>query len=1386
MGRRLALLVATSTYGAAKLHALPAPAQEAPLLARLLQDDRIGAFDEVHYLVNAHKSEVERNIEDLFRDRDQDDLVLLHISGHGLKNDHDRLFFATSDTNLDRLHSTAVSATLVHQLLEECDAQAKVVLLDCCFSGVFPKGLVPKGGGRVDVRAELGHGTYVITASDDVQEYAFEGRRTVANEEQSYSRFTDAVINGLSSGAADVDEDGQITASDLYRYLYDQIKASGRQTPKEAGDRGGSCVIAWRPDRRLHAGEQAPLLDTMLAEADDGAKFAVPIGLAHQVDRRSDGVRRLDLAGQDGHVAVVGRIQSGKSTLVHTLMAGLAHNRTPAEVSFYCLGLFSRLGHVRAVAASFEAATAARLLTQLESIINDRAREFRQRGIHGAGTFRELRRRGMLSGRDNSDVFLIIDGWEQFALDVADFVPQVARIASRGLDHCVHVVVTARSWSELPPQITALLRGRIELALDDPRESKISPELAATLPDEPGWGLHGRTRFVAALPWAEQQDFDYEQFAAEPAAVDPLPALGQPPTLLHLLGVDGTPDGFDLATGWQRRTRAEQLRVAFGVDELGQPVVLDIKEAAEGGMGPHGLCIGATGSGKSELLRTLTTALMVANSPEDLNLLLIDFKGGATFLGLEQAPHVTAVVTNLVDDLSLVDRMRDALAGEVARRQEALAKAGNCRSLWEYQQARRSGQELAPLPVLLVCVDEFSELLTAKPDFLDVFVQIGRVGRSLGVHLLLSSQRLEEGRLRGLDTYLSYRIGLRTFSAVESRSVLGVPDAYELPPIPGSGYLAALGEPMTRFKAAYVSQPTVGGRTELEAIVERMAGQGTSAHQIWLPPLTESPSLDMLLPRMIRTPGRGLFPQGYQAYLQVPLGLVDKPFEQRRDLFWADFSGAAGHAAVVGGPQSGKSMLLRTLIMSLSLTHTPRDVQFYALDLGGGSLAALEALPHVGGVASRLEPDKAHRIVAELANLVADRERLFRENLIDGMVDFRRRHGDRAFSEHPYGDVFLIIDGWLNFRQEFEALEQTVMTLLARGLQYGVHVVVTANRWAEIRPAAKDLIGTRLELRLGDPSESEIDRRTAATVPAGQPGRGLTSEKLHFVTALPRIDASSDGDLHGATQHAVATIAEAWGGPPAPPVRLLPELLPYQQLPQPTVDSDRMIPIGVDQDRLAPVFLNFDGEPHFCVFGDGESGKTNLLRTIVRGIMTRYTTSEAVVMLVDYRRTLLGFVDTDHLLAYAVSGNQLTDIIGDVTASLKGRLPGPDVTQEQLRSRTWWRGPEVFVVVDDYDLVVTQGANPLLPLAEFLPQAKDVGLHLVVARRSGGASRALFDPVIGKLREIATSGMVLSCSPDEGVLLGSYKPQILPPGRGALVTRRRGQQLIQTARLDAE
>ncbi len=274
--------------------------------------------------------------------------------------------------------------------------------------------------------------------------------------------------------------------------------------------------------------------------------------------------------------------------------------------------------------------------------------------------------------------------------------------------------------------------------------------------------------------------------------------------LPEILGV-ADPARLDLGRTWRPRPLRDLLRVPIGVGATGNTVMLDLKESAHGGMGPHGMVVGATGSGKSEMLRTLVSSLAIGHAPERLALMLVDFKGGATFAPMSDIPHIAGMITNLQDDLTLVDRMRDALYGEMQRRQEILKEAGNLPNVTAYQERVDAGEDLAPLPHLLVIVDEFSELLTAKPDFAELFVAIGRIGRSIGVHLLLATQRLEMGKIRGLESHLSYRISLRTFSESESRDAIGVPDAFHLPPEPGSGYLRVDTTVFDRFKAALVS-----------------------------------------------------------------------------------------------------------------------------------------------------------------------------------------------------------------------------------------------------------------------------------------------------------------------------------------------------------------------------------------------------------------------------------------------------------------------------------------------------------------------------------------------------------------------------------------------------
>jgi len=904
--------------------------------------------------------------------------------------------------------------------------------------------------------------------------------------------------------------------------------------------------------------------------------------------------------------------------------------------------------------------------------------------------------------------------------------------------------------------------------------------------------------------------------------------------LVDLLGLPDLHD-IDFESVWKSRPERDRLRVPIGQTTTGAPIVLDIKESAHQGMGPHGVMIGATGSGKSEVLRTLVLALALTHSPEQLNFVLVDFKGGATFAGMAGMPHVSAIITNLGEEIALVDRFQDALQGEVTRRQELLRASGNFANVLDYEKARRGGRtDLAPLPALLIVADEFSELLAAKPEFIESFINIGRVGRSLQVHLLLASQRLEEGKLRGLDTYLSYRIGLRTFSAAESRTVLGVPDAYTLPQQPGVGFLKSDTETMTQFRAAYVSGPpkrrsragigATGGkasaasatielftaapaalpvepeivdtaveqaapeaaadkRSTFELAVDRMSGYGPAAHQVWLPPLEASPTLDQLMPDLTVDPTLGLISPSWRAQggLTVPLGIVDVPLEQRRESLTISLGGASGHMAVVGGPLSGKSTLARTTMASLALTHTPREVQFYVLDFGGGSFAGLSRFPHLAGLATRSEPDVVRRAVSEVNGILNAREQYFREQAIDSIDTYRqRRAAGRA--DDGYGDIFLMVDGWGTLRADFEALEPQIQAIAARGLTFGIHVIITASRWLEIRSSIKDLIGTRIELRLGDTSDSEVDRKAAANVTAGAPGRGLSPRALQMLTALPRVDSdSSPASLANGIDDLIAKVTAAYQGPAGPKLRLLPERITLNELRALAPQGTRELLLGVDEANLAPFGIDVMAEPHLYLYGDSDAGKTSFLRAYAQEVTRLYPPNKAKIFVVDYRRSLLGDLPEEYIGATLSSHEEAQSGIQELIAFFQTRVPGKDVTPEQLRARSWWTGAEGFILVDDYDLVSTSQGNPLAPLAALLPQAADLGLHVVLTRRTGGASRAAYDPILQRFTDLGVTGILLSGSPEEGALIGKVKAFPAPPGRAQIVSRDRGLVAAQLA-----
>ena len=663
--------------------------------------------------------------------------------------------------------------------------------------------------------------------------------------------------------------------------------------------------------------------------------------------------------------------------------------------------------------------------------------------------------------------------------------------------------------------------------------------------------------------------------------------------LLELLGVDDVA-GFDpvddwltprdLRTGWN----PDLLRAPIGRREDGRMVHLDLKEAASAGMGPHGILVGATGSGKSELLRSLTAGLAARHAPSVLNLLLVDYKGGAAFAGLAPLPHVAGLVTNLADHLA-ADRPRSA--PRWAARSSDASKCSRRRASTRSPRITTDACRTPRWPDFPTSWSWSTSSVSCSPPsrrFIEIFQAIGRLGRSLGIHMLLSTQRLDEGQVRSLDPHLRYRLCLRTNTPEESRSVLGSRAAFELPALPGLGYLR-VDASSTRFKAGLTSLPgrvfeppgstprarvfpfsltppskveapakADGPETDLDVMVSRIsAATPERARQVWLSPLPDALTLGELFER---------FPEDASETggVRTVAGIIDVPERQAQRPLVYDCRGAGGNVGIAGAPRTGKSTLLRTLVLGLARGRSPDDVQFYCLDLGGGGLFELSDLPHVGAVVGHGELETSARLLRELQAVVDERA-------------LQRRNG----SGRDWPEIFLVVDNVGLLRQTMGDLEPVVTELATAGLEYGVHVMVTANRWFDVRPQLLDAVGTRFELRLGDPAESIVKRAIAMTVPTDHPGRGTTTDGHHFQAAIASSNPESPTTGERlALREAVDDAMHRCGGRRAPAVSRMPDRVSSEQVAElaqaaggapPEASSDFLL--GVSEFRCRPVQL---------------------------------------------------------------------------------------------------------------------------------------------------------------------------------------------------------------------
>jgi DNA segregation ATPase FtsK/SpoIIIE, S-DNA-T family len=951
-------------------------------------------------------------------------------------------------------------------------------------------------------------------------------------------------------------------------------------------------------------------------------------------------------------------------------------------------------------------------------------------------------------------VVLVIDG----SAGIRD-VPGIHEVLTHGPAAGVFVICRDDDWRDLP----GVCRGRLD-----------------TDPGAGGTGVYrerdsGRAIDVARLDLISEQRADETARALAPVrdrSDEREAGTGGTVRLLDLWGVR-RPDPAAVAELWRRGGRTT--RVPLGRTADGTPFTLDI--AADG---PHMLVAGTTGAGKSEFLQTLVSSLALGNAPEALVFVLIDYKGGAAFASAARLPHVTGFLTNL--DEHLGNRALVALRAESRYRQRMLAEAG-CPDIGSYHAA---GEPRGPLPRLVLVVDEFAVLAERMPDFLAELTDVTRQGRSMGIHLVLATQRPAGVVSEDIRSNMALRVCLRVEDPQDSTAVIEIPDAaaidrglrgrgyariqrgavvafqggYVGGPVPGSGPAQAAGTSLRvvprPFEAA--GQPpaassgqqgaagpsALAGETDLSALVAAMGATGRHAppHRAWLDPLPELISLRSL-PGAHASATGGLPPVVY--------GAEDRPAEQAQRYLAFDLE-TGSHLLIGGAPQSGRTTALRTIAARIAAGYSPGDVQLYVLDCDAGSLAPLQRLPHCGAVVRRTEKDRAARLLDRLAAEVARRQDLLATAGFSSVTEQRRRVP--AAERLPY--MVLLLDRWETFAEDLGQQDNMRLTTLATrllgdGAGAGLRVIATGDKTALARISSH--FPERIVLRLANVSDLLLAGVPKGAMPDKPPaGHGvLLPEGTEVQLAFPGQDpggAAQTAAVEGLIEWAAAT----FGDPEPRPLRVDP--LPSRI----TLAQARTLPgwagrgplrpaVAVGGDDLAGLGADLSRFPGFAIAGPPLSGRSTALLVVAASLLE---TGTAIVGLAPRESPLRDLAGQDGVLAV------FTDASPDQRKLL-----------ELLEGAS---GP-VAVLVDDAEALVGTPADGLL--AQIPVEGRTRGQALVIAGTSGELARGM--------RSFAAAARQFKCglllTPDDAqqanMLLGTRLTRGAtfdrPAGRGYLV-----------------